>query len=314
MGVKVKEPSQEPLEDHPEEVIELPVADSESEIVIQEHEPLEEFVFEPLLKEYVHDANDKPCEKATKKRRENLLTWFKGNVSQMKGSEGLDIVAEWSQLFDLMNVRQLKDMAAALNSIKLSGKRFSNVDIEDLHHQCHEHHKTKDKMTNGLLAIFISAAVGLQCDPVYLTCAKTEEYPYLEVEGEYTWMCSPIMSAKAKDKGYSINVLIDPAFASHIAASVQERAKMGQKFVFADLVDEDKDKSFDCYSRLIRTASQSIPELNGASTVDFHKAHVTHDLGLYKCNAMTYDELNAWFSARGHSLAVLDHYYYPDAE
>ncbi|KNE71828.1 hypothetical protein AMAG_16130 [Allomyces macrogynus ATCC 38327] len=105
MGVKVEEPLEEPLEDQPEEVIELPVADSESEIVIQEHEPLEEFVFEPLLKEYIHDANDKPCEKATKKRRENLLTWFKGNVSQMKGSEGLDIVAEWSQLFDLMNVR-----------------------------------------------------------------------------------------------------------------------------------------------------------------------------------------------------------------
>ncbi|KNE70938.1 hypothetical protein AMAG_20261 [Allomyces macrogynus ATCC 38327] len=143
----------------------------------------------------------------------------------MKGSEGLDIVAEWSRLFDLMNVRQLKDTAAALNSIKLSGKRFSNVDIEDLHHQCHERRKTKDKMTNGLLAIFISAAVGLRCDPVYLTCAKTDDYPYLEVEGEQTWMRGPIMSAKAKDKGYNINVLIDPAFASHIAASVQERAK-----------------------------------------------------------------------------------------
>ncbi|KNE55708.1 hypothetical protein AMAG_17812 [Allomyces macrogynus ATCC 38327] len=347
MGVKVEEPPQEPPlelpQDQPEEVIELPVADSESEIVIQVHEPLEEFVFEPLLKEYVHDANDKPCEKATKKRRENLLTWFKGNVSQMKGSEGLDIVTEWSQLFDLMNVRQLKDTAAALNSIKLSGKRFSNVDIEDLHHQCHEQRKTKDKMTSvlnakkplvvsldqckayaatvpvqplpdSLLAIFISAAVGLWCDPVYLTCDKKEEYPYLEVEGEHLWMRGPIMSAKAKDKGYSINVLIDPAFASHITASVQEHAKTGQKFVFADLVDEDKDKSFDCYSRLIRTASQSIPELNGASTVNFRKAHVTHDLGLYKRNAMTYEELNARFSARGHSLAVLDHYYRPDAE
>ncbi|KAJ3346546.1 hypothetical protein GGF32_007627 [Allomyces javanicus] len=65
---------------------------------------------------------------------------------------------------------------------------------------------------------------------------------------------------------------------------------------------------------LIRTASQSIPELNGASTVDFRKAHVTHDLGLYKHNTMTYEEINARFSARGHSLAVLDHYYRPDAE
>ncbi|KNE63928.1 hypothetical protein AMAG_19092 [Allomyces macrogynus ATCC 38327] len=112
MGVKVEDWPQEPLqdqpEDQPEEVIELPIADSESEIVIQEHEPLEEFVFELLLKEYTHKANDKPCEKATKKRRENMLTWFKGNVLQMKGSEGLDIVAEWSWLFDLMNVRQLK--------------------------------------------------------------------------------------------------------------------------------------------------------------------------------------------------------------
>ncbi|KNE71554.1 hypothetical protein AMAG_20391 [Allomyces macrogynus ATCC 38327] len=122
------------------------------------------------------------------------------------------------------------------------------------------------------------------------------------------------MSAKAKEKAYRINVLIDPAFASHIVVSVQERAKMGQKFVFANLVDDDKDKSFDRYSKLIRTASQSIPELNGASTVDFRKAHVTHDLGLYKLNAMTYEELDAWFSAHGHSPAVLDHYYRPDAE
>ncbi|KAJ3348451.1 hypothetical protein GGF32_006221 [Allomyces javanicus] len=57
------------------------------------------------------------------------------------------------------------------------------------------------------------------------------------------------MSEKAKDKGYHINVLIDPAFVSHIARK-----------------------------------------------------------------AMTYEELNARFSARGHSLAVLDHYYRPDAE
>ncbi|KNE72613.1 hypothetical protein AMAG_17054 [Allomyces macrogynus ATCC 38327] len=158
MGVKVEEPledqPQEPLQDQtqdqpqdqPEEVIELPIANSEAEIVIQKHEPLKEFVFELLLKEYVHDANDKPCEKAIKKRHENMLMWFKGNVLQMKGSEGLDIVAEWSRLFDLMNVRQLKDTAAALNSIKLSGKRFSNMDIEDLHHQCHEWRKPKDKM------------------------------------------------------------------------------------------------------------------------------------------------------------------------
>ncbi|KAJ3348891.1 hypothetical protein GGF32_005909 [Allomyces javanicus] len=272
---------------------------SELDIVIQEHEPvqtLDEFVFEPLIQEYVREANEKPCEKATKKRRENMLTWFKGNVSQMKGSEGLDIVAEWSRLFDLMNVRQLKDTAAALNSIKLSRRRFSNVDIEDLHHQCHERRKTKDKMS------------------MYLTCAKTEEYPYLEVEGKHTWMRGPIMSAKAKDKGYHINVLIDPAFASHIAVSVEERAKTGQKFVFTELVDDDKDKSFDHYSKLIRAATQNIPELNGATTVDFRKAHVTNDLGLYKTNTMTYEELNARFSARGHSLAVLEHYYRPETE
>ncbi|KAJ3348299.1 hypothetical protein GGF32_006325, partial [Allomyces javanicus] len=253
---------------------------------------------------------------------------FEGNVCQYDGCQGLDITTSHKQIFDRMSSKFLKDLAAGLNAVKLSGQRFSNVDIVQLHADCHNRRCVKDKareiqkanealkisvegskafaskvppkpLDDGLLALFLSAATGLRCDPIYLQTAPHDEYPYLEMRDDKLYICgNKVMSEKAttKDK-YAINIEIEEPFAKHILASVQQRAAAGQSFVFDGLVNKDHTKTMRNYSELVIATTAKFEGLHGLTIVDFRKAHVTRDVQRYLAGEISFDQLESKFHA-----------------
>ncbi|KNE64451.1 hypothetical protein AMAG_09472 [Allomyces macrogynus ATCC 38327] len=300
---------------------------------------LPELVLRPLLDTYVAEKN-KTGAPNTKDQRVRVARCFEGNVCNYEGCKDLDVTTSHKEIFDRMTSKYLKDIAAALKAVKLSGQRFSNVDIVQLHADCHNRRCVKDKareiekaneklkisvdgckafaanvplkpLDDGMLAVFLSAASGLRCDPVYLQTAPHDVYPYLEMRDDKLYIRgNKLMSERAttKDK-YVINIEIEEPFAKHILASVQKRAAAGQSFVFEGLINENHTKTMRNYSELVIATTAKSEALQRVTVVDFRKAHVTRDVKRYLAGEISFDQLEAKFHARGHSTAVLDNYY-----
>ncbi|KNE64084.1 hypothetical protein AMAG_09142 [Allomyces macrogynus ATCC 38327] len=277
---------------------------------------LPEFVLRPLLDTYVAAKNNSDDSANTKEQRSG-------------------------ELFDKMTTKYLKDMAAALNLVKLSGQRFSNVDIVKLHEECHARKRTKElirkvekanealvvsvdqcktwaatvpvqPLEDGMLGIFLSAVTGLRCDPVFLQTEPHDEFTYLEMRDDKLFIRgNRVMSEKDKNRGkYVIDIEIESPFKEQILANVSERAAAGQTFVFENLVvDGDEKKSRRNYSELVNKTIKKIKELNSATVTDFRKAHTTRETLRYKTGEISFVELTAKFHARGHGTTVADYYY-----